>query len=158
MRKKFCDMFSESSTGSWAELQLPCCPSKRGELPENMLQNIFLNLPPQTVPHCQIDNLYFVAIADTFPCTTTSSLDTSRVTRSESSVWRCLPRTIRSCPAAPITRSDYGISVVQHVLASCMYRKVNRFGLGLAEHSCYVYLDKQAFMSTHVHSGAAYRS
>ena len=42
-------MFSESSTGSWAELQLPCCPSKQGELPENMLQNLFLNLPPQTV-------------------------------------------------------------------------------------------------------------
>jgi len=42
-------MFSESSTGSWAELQLPCCLSKKGELPENMLQNLFLNLPPQTV-------------------------------------------------------------------------------------------------------------
>ena len=25
-RKRFCNMFSESSTGSWAELQLPCCP------------------------------------------------------------------------------------------------------------------------------------
>ena len=49
MRKRFCDMFSESSTGSWAELQLPCCPSKQGELPENMLQNLLHNLPPQTV-------------------------------------------------------------------------------------------------------------
>ena len=44
-------MFSESSTGSWAELQLQCSPSKQGELPVNMLQNLFLNLPPQTV-HC----------------------------------------------------------------------------------------------------------
>ena len=42
-------MFSESSTGSWAELQLPGCPSKQGELPENMLKNLLLNLPPQTV-------------------------------------------------------------------------------------------------------------
>ena len=31
-------MFSESSTGHWALVQLPCCPSKRGELPENILQ------------------------------------------------------------------------------------------------------------------------
>ena len=50
LRKRFCNMFSESSTGSWAELQLPCCPSKQGELQENMLQNLFLKLPPQTVP------------------------------------------------------------------------------------------------------------
>ena len=42
-------MFSESSTGSWAELQLPCYPGKQGELPENMLQNLLLNLSPQTV-------------------------------------------------------------------------------------------------------------
>ena len=49
LRKRFCNMFSESSTGSWAELQLPCCPSEQWELPENMLQNLFLNLPPQTV-------------------------------------------------------------------------------------------------------------
>ena len=28
LRKRFCNMFSESSTGSWAELQLPCCPRK----------------------------------------------------------------------------------------------------------------------------------
>ena len=48
-RKRFCDIFSDSSTGSWAELQLPCCPCKQGELPENMLQNLLLNLPPQTV-------------------------------------------------------------------------------------------------------------
>ena len=49
LRKRFCNMFSESSTGSWAELHLPCRPSKQGELPENMLQNLLLNLPPQTV-------------------------------------------------------------------------------------------------------------
>ena len=31
--KRFCNMFSDSSTGSWAELQLPCCPSRaRGTL------------------------------------------------------------------------------------------------------------------------------
>ena len=33
----------------WIRPQLPYCPSKQGELPENMLQNILLNLPPQTV-------------------------------------------------------------------------------------------------------------
>ena len=42
-------MFSESSTGSWAELQLPCCPSKQVELPKKLLQNLLHNLPPQTV-------------------------------------------------------------------------------------------------------------
>ena len=47
--ERFCNMFSESSTGSWAELQLLCFPSKQGELPENMLQNLLHNLPPQTV-------------------------------------------------------------------------------------------------------------
>ena len=42
-------MFSESSTGRWAVMQLPCCPSKQGELSENILQNLFNNLTPQTV-------------------------------------------------------------------------------------------------------------
>ena len=42
-------MFSESSTGSWAALQLSCCPSKQGKLSENILQNIQNKLPPQTV-------------------------------------------------------------------------------------------------------------
>ena len=42
-------MSSESSTGSWAEILLPCSPSKQWELAENMLQNILLNLPLQTV-------------------------------------------------------------------------------------------------------------
>ena len=49
LRKRFCNMFSESSTGSWAELQVPWCTSKQGELPENMLKNLLLNLPPHTV-------------------------------------------------------------------------------------------------------------
>ena len=43
LSKRFCNMFSESSTGRWAELQLPCCPRKQGEFPENMLQNLFLH-------------------------------------------------------------------------------------------------------------------
>ena len=30
--KRFCEMFSESSTGRWAVLQLLCYPSKQGEL------------------------------------------------------------------------------------------------------------------------------
>ena len=44
LRKRFCNMFSESSTGSWAELQLPYCPSKQGELPENLLLNLPVSL------------------------------------------------------------------------------------------------------------------
>ena len=51
LSKRFRNLFSESSTGSWSEQQLPCCPSKQGELPESMLQNLLLNLPPQTVEH-----------------------------------------------------------------------------------------------------------
>ena len=42
-------MFSVSTTGSWAELQLSCSLSKEGELSEDMLQNLFYNLPPQTL-------------------------------------------------------------------------------------------------------------
>ena len=42
-------MFSASSPSHWAVLQLPCCPSKQRELSEHILQNLFLNLPPQTV-------------------------------------------------------------------------------------------------------------
>ena len=44
-------MISESSTGNWAEVQLPCCTNKQGELPENMLQHLLHNLPPHTVLH-----------------------------------------------------------------------------------------------------------
>ena len=40
----FCKMFSGSSTGSWAVLQLPFFPKKQGELSENILQNRFHNL------------------------------------------------------------------------------------------------------------------
>ena len=36
----FCKPFSGSSPGCWAVLQLPCCPSKQGELLENILQNL----------------------------------------------------------------------------------------------------------------------
>ena len=43
--KRFCRMFSESSTGCWAVLQVPCC---LGELTENILQHLFNKLPPQT--------------------------------------------------------------------------------------------------------------
>ena len=48
-KKMFCKILSESSTGRWAVLQLPCCPSKQGELSENILKNLFHSLPPQTV-------------------------------------------------------------------------------------------------------------
>ena len=38
--RRFCKPFSGSSPGCWAVLQLPCCPSKQGELLENILQNL----------------------------------------------------------------------------------------------------------------------
>ena len=47
--KRYCKMCFESFTGRWAVLQLPCCPSKQGELSKNILQNLFNRLPPQTV-------------------------------------------------------------------------------------------------------------
>ena len=43
-----CKMFSESSTGCWAVLQMPCYLSKQGELSDSILQNLFNNLASQT--------------------------------------------------------------------------------------------------------------
>ena len=48
---RFCKMFPESSPGCWAVLQLPCCPSKQGELLENILQNFWNKWPPHPVYH-----------------------------------------------------------------------------------------------------------
>ena len=47
--QRFCSLFSESSPGRWAILQLPCCPSKQGELLENILQNLWGKWPPHPV-------------------------------------------------------------------------------------------------------------
>ena len=47
--RRFCKMFSESSTGRWAVLQLPCCQSKQWKLSENILQNHRSKLQLQTV-------------------------------------------------------------------------------------------------------------
>ena len=41
--ERFCNMFSESSLGRWAVLQLPCCLSKQGEF-----QNTFYKTFPMT--------------------------------------------------------------------------------------------------------------
>ena len=49
MFRRCCKMFSGSSTGRWAVLQLSCCPRKQGGLSENILKNLRNNLPPQTV-------------------------------------------------------------------------------------------------------------
>ena len=57
-RKGFVICFSESSTGCWAVLQMPCCLSKQGELSENIKQNIFYKLPLQAVHVSQTDALY----------------------------------------------------------------------------------------------------
>ena len=71
--RRFCKRFPESSPGywdvqsgesccgkgfvkffvksvyCWAVLQLPCCPSKKGELLENILQNLQNKWPPHPV-------------------------------------------------------------------------------------------------------------
>ena len=57
-------MISVSSTGCWAVLQLPCCPSKQGELPEKMLQNLLHKLTPQTV-----ETGYFITDFTLYPLT-----------------------------------------------------------------------------------------
>ena len=44
--ERFCKMFFESSPGCWAVLQLHCCPSKQGELSENLLKNLRNKRPP----------------------------------------------------------------------------------------------------------------
>ena len=49
MFRRFCKLFSESSTGRWAIMQLPCCPSKEGELSERILQNLRNKWPPHPV-------------------------------------------------------------------------------------------------------------
>ena len=41
-------VFKKSTSGHWYVLQLLCSPSKQGELSENILQNLFHNLTPQT--------------------------------------------------------------------------------------------------------------
>ena len=46
---RLCKMFSESFLGCQAVLQLTCCPSRQGELSENILQSLFNKLSPQTV-------------------------------------------------------------------------------------------------------------
>ena len=63
--KRFCNMFSGSSPcllgqhGSCSSAQLPV------ELSENMLQNLFHNLPPQTVCIRYIENLLYWPLNDT---------------------------------------------------------------------------------------------
>ena len=45
----FVTSFLRFPPGRWATLELLCRPSKQGELPENILQNLRNKLPPQTV-------------------------------------------------------------------------------------------------------------
>ena len=47
--RRFCKQISGSSPGRYAVLQLPCGPSKQGELSENLLQNLRNNWPPHPV-------------------------------------------------------------------------------------------------------------
>ena len=56
--RRFCKLFSDSSTVCWAILQLPCCPSKQGELLKNTLQNLWNKWPPHPA---QIILIFFSA-------------------------------------------------------------------------------------------------
>ena len=49
MFRRFCKQFSESFLGCWVILQLPCWPSKQGELLDNILQNLQNKWPPHPV-------------------------------------------------------------------------------------------------------------
>ena len=61
LRKRFCNMFSVSSTGSWAELQLPCCPSKQGELPKIYNKTFYTPCRPRLATLCTISDLFSIA-------------------------------------------------------------------------------------------------
>ena len=61
LRKRFCNMFSVSSTGSWAELQLPCCPSKQGELPKIYNKTFYTPCRPRLATLCTISDLFSFA-------------------------------------------------------------------------------------------------
>ena len=43
----FCNIFSESSTGSWAELQLPYCPSMQGNFQKTCYKTYFSTCCPR---------------------------------------------------------------------------------------------------------------
>ena len=90
--KRFCKMFSESSTGSWAELQLPCCPCKEGEL--------LHNLPPQTVIYERLssENSLFLTFALQFRAD--FAVDFSRFKRSL--IWSCATARCTTAPTDPM--------------------------------------------------------
>ena len=57
MFRSFCKLFSESSQAvgqCWAVLQLPCCPSKQGELSKNILRNLQNKWPSHPVHGGQV--------------------------------------------------------------------------------------------------------
>ena len=54
MFRRFCNMFSESSPGRWAVLQLLCWPSKQGELSETMLQNLWNKFSLISLPEVEV--------------------------------------------------------------------------------------------------------
>ena len=103
LRKRFCNMFSDSSTGSWAELQLPCCPSKQGELPENILQNLFLNRPPQTVDDMSCWFFWFLALNEIYNYILlfTKPLSAGPMTTSRSGALPSTTRNTRCASRAP---------------------------------------------------------
>ena len=61
---KLCKLFSESSTGCWAILQLPCCPTKQGEFLENILQNLRNKWPPHPVDTSGIETWVKAAVIE----------------------------------------------------------------------------------------------
>ena len=64
LRKIFCNMFSESSTGSWAEVQLPCCPSKGNFLKTCNVTKPFIQ---PAAPGCSLRGLMSVSLTPVPP-------------------------------------------------------------------------------------------
>ena len=53
--KRFCEMFSETSAGSWAVLQLPCCPSKQyGNFQNTFFKTFLTTCRPSLYRWCTI--------------------------------------------------------------------------------------------------------
>ena len=85
--ERFCLLFSESSPGRWAVLQRPCCPSKQGELSENILQNLSHDLMNNPVVERSDEN--FVSCLECFDLFLSKNMKSWSGALSEDKVQRC---------------------------------------------------------------------
>ena len=93
MRKMCCNMCSESSTGSWAELQLPYCPSKqRGTFRKHVRKPFTQPAAPDCIALTEIlAALLLLNVSRIFPISTNRSC-TPAPRRGGSATTRARPR------------------------------------------------------------------